>query len=380
MTPHRTNICQTPGGKIAQGVSLPGGKHLILCPDAFREPVHRTMPTSEQTIGTSLDTLASTGAVLLHEATHCRLRTVDIAGGYMVNGVLLTTYLDPSKAQQNADTWTYYAMASLANKNAWVVGLAQATNDFGPKAPKAPKASPSHGKRDVTPSSIRELRAIVDNTPTTFATLPRSPTLEARSLGPETVTVTITKDSPGTCAGPSTSGGSTGAVSTGKGSTGASPTGAGSTSGKSTGVDSTSTGSTGKGFTGAGPTGAGSTGAGSTGRSPASRSSSDQGPSTTIIVGTSGSLLFLLNSHTENLQPVFFLDVDNDHKSYCPWRKYCACCCRTRRAWVADSQRTRRLSCACLADPAFKRRRWRSATTASSTASSTTSTTASTTA
>ncbi len=98
MTPHRTNICQTPGGKIAQGVSLPGGKHLILCPDAFREPVHRTMPTSEQTIGTSLDTLASTGAVLLHEATHCRLRTVDITGGYMVNGVLLTTYLDPSKA------------------------------------------------------------------------------------------------------------------------------------------------------------------------------------------------------------------------------------------------------------------------------------------
>ena len=98
MTPQRSHICQTPEGKTTQGVSLKKGKHIILCPDAFREPVHRTMPTSEQTIGTSLDTLASTGAVLLHEATHCRLRTVDITGGYMVNGVLLTTYLDPSKA------------------------------------------------------------------------------------------------------------------------------------------------------------------------------------------------------------------------------------------------------------------------------------------
>jgi hypothetical protein len=54
-----------------------------------------------------------------------------------VNGVLLTAKIS-NAAQKNADTWMYYAMASLVNKNAWVLGLAQATDNFGPQAPKAP--------------------------------------------------------------------------------------------------------------------------------------------------------------------------------------------------------------------------------------------------
>ena len=89
-TPERTNICQSPDSKDAQGVSSVGGRHIILCPDAFKELVLGAIPTGEQTIGTSLDTLTSTGAVLLHEATHCILSTIDTPGGYKVNGVLLT--------------------------------------------------------------------------------------------------------------------------------------------------------------------------------------------------------------------------------------------------------------------------------------------------
>lgn len=85
-TPQRTDICQTPEGQNAQGVSSIGGKHIILCPDALKEPVLGTIPTSEQTIGASLDTLTSTGAVLLHEVTHCILSTTDTTRGYKVNG------------------------------------------------------------------------------------------------------------------------------------------------------------------------------------------------------------------------------------------------------------------------------------------------------
>ena len=148
-TPQRTDICQTPEGENEQGVSSVGGKHIILCPNAFKEPVLGTIPTSEQTIGASLDTLISTGAVLLHEATHCILNTTDITGGYKVNGVIMKAKIS-SAAQTNADSWMYYAMASLVNKNAWVLGLAQATDNFG--APKAPPSSPSNGKRALTPT------------------------------------------------------------------------------------------------------------------------------------------------------------------------------------------------------------------------------------
>ena len=73
----RTNICQTLDGKIAEGASAIRGKHIILCPDAFTVPVQETILLSEQTIGTSLDTLTSTDAVLLHELIHCGLANGD---------------------------------------------------------------------------------------------------------------------------------------------------------------------------------------------------------------------------------------------------------------------------------------------------------------
>ena len=61
------------------------------------------MPISEQTIGTSLDTLTSTGAVLLLKATQYILRTIHTTGGYKVNGVLMTAQIF-SNVLKNADT------------------------------------------------------------------------------------------------------------------------------------------------------------------------------------------------------------------------------------------------------------------------------------
>lgn len=273
-TPQRTNICQTPEGNNAQGVSSVGGKHIILCPDAFKEPVLGAIPTGEQTIGTSLDTLTSTGAVLLHEATHCILSTTDTPGGYKVGGVLLTAKFGAAKSQKNADTWMYYAMASLANKNAWVVGVAQALDSFGPKAPRVP---PSTGKRDTIHLDVRGPRAILDNgAAANLLAPPGSPILEERAAGSETVTitVTVTKDCPGSSAGGSTIGGSSGGASTSNGFTstgsvtiglnatgpaGTRSNGKGSTGTGSTGTGATSGGSSGIGSAGAGPTGSGST-------------------------------------------------------------------------------------------------------------------------
>ena len=303
-TPQRTSICQTPDGKDAQGVSSIGGKHIILCPDAFKEPILGAVPTGEQTIGTSLDTLTSTGAVLLHEATHCILKTKDTLLGYKINGVLLTAKISVA-AQNNADTWMYYAMASIAAKNAWVVGLAQALDNFGPAAPKAP---PSTGKRDTMPLHIRGPRAAPDNG---LANSPGSPNLKARAAdsGTVTVTVTVTKDCPISGAGGSTTGGTTGVGSTGKGATGTGSSAtdltgtrsvsnslnAGGSSGSGSGSGSTGSGSGGSGSTGAGSTGAvqtgtvsagvGSTGTGSTGRGSTGSGSASAGAGT----GTTGS-------------------------------------------------------------------------------------------
>ena len=282
-TPQRTSICQTPQGQNAQGVSSVGGKHVILCPDAFAEPVLGAFPTTEQTIGTSLDTLTSTGSVLLHEVTHCILSTTDLNGaGYKVNGVLLTARIS-TQAQKNADTWMYYAMASLAAKNAWVVGLAQALDNWGPKAPKAP---PSTGKRDTLPLRGLEPRALPPDDPTNLLGMVGSPMLKARAQGSQsqgsdtvTVTVTVTKDCSGSSSAGSTSGGSTGSgsigtTSKGTGASGTGSTGAGHTGGGSSGSGSAVTGPTGTGSTGTGSAGTGTTGTGSAGSAPTAGSTS----------------------------------------------------------------------------------------------------------
>ena len=185
-TDQRTNICQTPEGKNAQGVSTVGKKHIVLCPDAFNEPVHGSMPNSEQTIGISLDDLTSTGAVLLHEATHCILSTVDLQ--YKVSGALLLAKISNS-ALKNADTWMYYAMASLLNKNAWVLGIAQAPDNFGPKAPKTP--SPD-AKRERNLLQARRPQATPNIDHTTLITLPRSLGTGTGSLGSSTSNASFT--------------------------------------------------------------------------------------------------------------------------------------------------------------------------------------------
>lgn len=149
----RTNICQTLDGKKAEGASAIRGKHIILCPDAFTVPVQETILLSEQTIGTSLDTLTSTDAVLLHEVTHCVLANGDTV--YGVNGVILQAPRKAANSQKIADSWMYYAMASLFSKNAWLIGLAQPIDNFGPKAPSKPPSDSPNGKRDTVPLDIR---------------------------------------------------------------------------------------------------------------------------------------------------------------------------------------------------------------------------------
>ena len=268
-TPQRTNICQTPKGINALGVSSVGGKHIILCPDAFKDPIRGAVPTSEQTIGTSLDTLTSTGAVLLHEATHCILSTRDIQ--YKINGVLLVA-ARRSKAnpQQNADTWMYYAMASLANKNAWVVGLAQAPDNFGFTAPKAP----STRKRNSVPLDVRKAGAGPDNDITNLHALPRSPFLRARAATPVNGTTgdsSIATGLTGTGlvssipnAGSATKSDSS---STATSSDHSDPTNAGSTGTVQSATGSSGTVLTSSASTSVGPTGSGSIGAGFPGSS-----------------------------------------------------------------------------------------------------------------
>ena len=277
-TPARTSICQDPTGKNAQGVSAIGGLHVILCPDAFNNPILGAVPTTPQTIGTSLDTLTSTGAILLHEVTHCILSTKDIA--YGINGVLVTAKIS-SNAQKNADTWMYYGMASRANQNAWVVGVAQALDNWGPKAPRAPAAS--RNKRDTLPFDAPGPRALAGDNAGNAVSLPRSPKLEMRqNAATVTVTVTVTQNCDGISAGTSASGVSAGTASTISGSNSAGSAGGGfaTSASNSTGLTSTGSNSAGSATSGgAGNTASGSNGgsssvSGSAGAGPTSKSSS----------------------------------------------------------------------------------------------------------
>lgn len=74
-TDARTNYCMTPEGAHAEGVSSIGGKHVVLCSDAFNAPVLGALPTAKQRWGTNIDDVTSTGSVLLHEVSHCILNS-----------------------------------------------------------------------------------------------------------------------------------------------------------------------------------------------------------------------------------------------------------------------------------------------------------------
>ena len=242
-TPQRTSICQDPSGKNAQGVSAVGGLHVILCPDAFSTPILGAVPTTPQTIGTSLDTLTSTGAILLHEVTHCILSTKDLA--YGISGVILTATIS-FNAQKNADTWMYYAMAFRANQNAWVIGLAQALDNLGPTAPKAPNAS--RHKRDTLPFDVPGPHAVVDDNSVNANSFPRSPELKVRQgceVVTMTMTVTVTQSCGSVSAGTSVTGGvSSGTGATNSGSNSGGPTGSSAANGTSNTAGAISTGST----------------------------------------------------------------------------------------------------------------------------------------
>ena len=294
-TDQRTSICQDPTGKNAEGVSAVGGTHVILCPDAFKNPpVLGAVPTTEQTIGTSLDTLTSTGAILLHEVTHCILSTKDIQ--YKVNGVLMTAKLS-TNAQKNADTWMYYAMASRASQNAWVVGLAQALDNWGPKAPKAPTTSgdPSKNKRDTLPFDAPEPRAFANDDAVAGY---QSPKLDVRqNAATVTVTVTITQNCASVSGGNSASGVS---ASTGSTASGSKSVGSANSASNSVGGGSTASSSAGSSGSGTGNTASasktakgGSTASDTaTGGSTASNSAGSVGPSgigNTASVSKSGS-------------------------------------------------------------------------------------------
>ena len=122
-------------------------------------------------------------------------------------------------------------MASLASKNAWVVGLAQSLDDFGPDAPKAP---PSTDERDAMALDVREPRAFAGNDATTLLTIPGAiykRFASSRYKGP----------------------GSTGAGVTGTGSTATGSVTGGSTKTGPSSANSTDQDSTGSGCTGTGP-------------------------------------------------------------------------------------------------------------------------------
>ena len=87
--------------------------------------------------------------------THCVLANGDTV--YGVNGVILQAPRKAANSQKIADSWMYYAMASLFSKNAWLIGLAQPIDNFGPKAPSKPPSDSPNGKRDTVPLDIRDL-------------------------------------------------------------------------------------------------------------------------------------------------------------------------------------------------------------------------------
>lgn len=65
------------------GASTVGGKHIVICPNAFESPVRQTLTDVvgvAQDKGTKLDSMLSLSAVLLHEITHAAL-----SGQYIIS-------------------------------------------------------------------------------------------------------------------------------------------------------------------------------------------------------------------------------------------------------------------------------------------------------
>ncbi|KAI1881574.1 hypothetical protein JX265_000400 [Neoarthrinium moseri] len=115
----REDFCHTAKGAEAAGVSAKLGQSVVLCPSAFGDKVREKIDTSA-TDG-KLDDQYSTGAVLLHEMTHVVLGKKDTA--YLPLRCIALASINGYEAQNNADSWVFYAMATLLNKSSWVLGF-----------------------------------------------------------------------------------------------------------------------------------------------------------------------------------------------------------------------------------------------------------------
>lgn len=107
------------------GASIPGGSHIILCPEAFQKRASLDhVKDMKQPAGTSLTDMESTGSILLHEITHAKLSSLfpclppwklmlinpvaqDYAYG-LIKCLLLSR--NPMKSKKNADTYEYFSL------------------------------------------------------------------------------------------------------------------------------------------------------------------------------------------------------------------------------------------------------------------------------
>ncbi|KAJ5811277.1 hypothetical protein N7474_007578 [Penicillium riverlandense] len=105
------------------GASIPGGSHIILCPEAFQKRASLDhVKDVKQPAGTSLADMESTGSILLHEITHAKLSTQDYAYG-LIKCLLLSR--NPMKSKKNADTYEYFSLGIYLDKTNWRGGIAR---------------------------------------------------------------------------------------------------------------------------------------------------------------------------------------------------------------------------------------------------------------
>ncbi|KAI4182730.1 MAG: hypothetical protein L6R41_005806 [Letrouitia leprolyta] len=115
----RDDYCFHPTlNKPAAGVSTKGGKHIILCPPAFENTVNlanakgTTYPDKKP-----LKDFEGLSLTLFHEATHCAFSTNDDEyGPFPCLGLAARNGF---KAQNNADSFSYFALATYLDKNTW---------------------------------------------------------------------------------------------------------------------------------------------------------------------------------------------------------------------------------------------------------------------
>lgn len=149
--------CAAPDDKPDQkilGASSPGQPYIIMCPSSFTGVLnYQTLSgvvNTVQPLKTRLDSMVSTGAVMLHEFTHAVLATnANSAELYGTLKCLLFAKFNAAKVRKNADTFMLYSMASYLQQNAWVLGLAEDKNSYNSPAGPAPPVRKARHMLDV---------------------------------------------------------------------------------------------------------------------------------------------------------------------------------------------------------------------------------------